>query len=373
MTKTALVHDWLVSLVGGAENVLQEIYSIYPSPIYTLLWNPEALKGSVFEEATIYRSFIDRLPWSKKKFRSYLPLFPMAIEQFDLRSYDLILSSSHCVAKGVNRHPDQLHICYCHTPMRYAWDLTQDYLRDAGLDRGMKGAVARYFLQNLQDWDFESSNRVDHFIANSRFVAERIKRLYGREATVIYPPVRTDFFKPGQKKEPFYLAASRLVAYKKIDLIVEAFSRMPHRKLVVIGDGPEMKKLQKKAGKNIELLGYQSDEVLRKTLQQAKALIFAAVEDFGILPIEAMATGTPVIALRRGGVAETVVDGVTGIFFDEQKPSAIKEAVERFERLEIWEPKPIRTHALQFSVGRFREEYRSLIETKIAAFNGVSQ
>ncbi len=371
MIRTALVHDWLVSLVGGAENVLQEIYSMYPSPIYTLLYNPEALENSIFENATVYRSFIDRLPWGKKKFRSYLPLFPMAIEQFDLRAYDLILSSSHCVAKGIKRHPDQLHICYCHTPMRYAWDLSGDYLRDAGIDRGMKGAVARYFLQNLQNWDLESSNRVDHFIANSRFVAERIKRVYGREATVIYPPVATDFFQLGKKKEEFYLAASRFVAYKKIDLIVEAFSKMPHRKLVVIGDGPEMKKIQKKAGKNVELLGYQSDAVLRDMLQKAKALIFSAIEDFGILPIEAMASGTPVIALRKGGVSETVIDEITGIFFEEQTVASIREAVMRFEEIEIWDRKTIRTHALQFSSGRFREEYRSFVETKLAAFTGV--
>ena len=369
--KTALVHDWLISPTGGAENVLGEIYQMYVSPIYTLVWNPEALKGTIFEDATIYRSFLDWLPWSKKKFRSYLPLFPMAIEQFDLKSYDLILSSSHCVAKGIKRHPDQLHICYCHTPMRYAWDLSQDYLRDAGMDKGIRGAAARFFLQNLQDWDVRSSSRVDHFIANSKFVAQRIQRVYGRESTVIYPPVRTDFYQLGKKKENFYLAASRLVAYKKIDLIVEAFTRMPHRKLVVIGDGPEMNKIQKKAGKNVELMGYQSDETLREMLQKARGLIFSAIEDFGILPIEAMSTGTPVIALRRGGVAETVIDSVTGIFFEEQSAASIRDAVERFERLETWKPKTIRTHALQFSSGRFREEYRTFIETKIAAFNGV--
>lgn len=369
--KTALVHDWLVASVGGAENVLQEIYSIYPAPIYTLISNPAALKGTLFEEAKIYRSFIDRLPWSRKNFRSYLPLFPMAVEQFDLRSYDLILSSSHCVAKGIRRHTDQLHICYCHTPMRYIWDLSEDYLKDAGLESGVKGAIVRYFLQNLQDWDIESSNRVDYFIANSHYVAQRIRRIYGRDAAVIYPPVDTDYFQLGRQREDFYLTSSRLVAYKKIQLIVEAFSNIPKRKLVVVGDGPEMKKIRKIAGKNVELLGYQSNAALRELVQKAKAFIFASIEDFGIAPVEAMAAGTPVIALRRGGSTETVIDQCTGLFFEEQTAASIRDAVKRFERLECWDPKMIRTHALQFSSGRFRTEYRSFIETKMAAFYRV--
>lgn len=372
MRKTAIIHDWLMSPVGGSENVLKEIYSMFPSPIYTLVWNPDAFKGTVFEDATIYRSFIDRLPWSQKKFRSFLPLFPAAIEQFDLNSYDLIISSSHCVAKGINRHPDQLHICYCHTPMRYAWDLADDYLKDAKMDNGVKAAVARFFLSGLQDWDLESALRVDHFIANSKCVAKRIERIYARESTVIYPPVETDFFQLGKKKENFYLTASRLVSYKKIELIVEAFNKMPNRKLVVIGDGPNLKKIQKMAGKNVEVMGYQSNLVLREMMQKAKAFVFAAIEDFGILPVEAMSTGTPVIAFRKGGVVETVIDEITGVFFDEQTPAAIRAAVQHFEKLEIWDPKTIRTHALQYSAGRFRSEFRSFIEMKMAAFNGVS-
>jgi glycosyltransferase involved in cell wall biosynthesis len=203
-------------------------------------------------------------------------------------------------------------------------------------------------------------------------VAERIHRAYDKDATVIYPPVRTDFFQMERAKDDYYLAASRLVPYKKIDLIVEPFSRMPHRRLVVVGDGPELKKIKKKAGKNVEVLGFQNDFILRDLLQKARALIFAAVEDFGIIPVEAMATGTPVIALRKGGAAETVIDGITGVFFEQQTPEAIRDAVREFERLEIWDPKTIRTHALQFSAGRFREEYRSFIETKMAAFYGAS-
>jgi glycosyltransferase involved in cell wall biosynthesis len=371
MRKTAIVHDWLVSPVGGSENALKEIYAMFPSPIYTLLWNQEAFRGTIFDRATIYRSFIDRLPWSQKKFRSYLPLFPMAIEQFDLKSYDLILSSSHCVAKGINRHPDQLHICYCYTPMRYAWDLSNDYLKDANLDRGIKGAVTRFLLNRLQDWDLEASLRVDHFVAISHFIAKRIERLYGRESTVIYPPVATDYFQIGPKKEDFYLAASRLVSYKKTHLIVEAFNKMPHRKLVVIGDGPDLKKIQNIAGKNVRVLGYQSNEVLKVMLQKARALIFAAIEDFGILPVEAMASGTPVIALSKGGATETVIEEVTGLFFHDQTAAAIRDAVENFESMTIWDPKTIRTHSLQFSSGRFRMEFRSFVETKMAVFNGV--
>jgi len=365
--KTALIHDWLISSVGGAENVFQEIYSMFPAPIHTLVWNQEALKETVFEQASIQRSFIDYLPWSRKNFRAYLPVFPMAIEQFDLRSYDLILSSSHCVAKGIKRHPDQLHICYCHTPMRYIWDLSEEYLKDAGLTGGFKGAAARYFRQNLRDWDVKSSNRVDYFIANSHFVAERIQRIYGRDATVIYPPVNTDYFHLGTNKDDYYLTSSRLVAYKKIHLIVEAFAKMPTRKLIVIGDGPEMKKIRSIAGKNVQLLGFQTNSALREMVRKARAFIFAAIEDFGIAPVEAMAAGTPVIALRRGGSIETVVEEKTGVFIEEQSAASICDAVERFERF-VWDPHAIRTHALQFSIGRFREEYRSFVETKTAAF-----
>ena len=368
MMQTAIVHDWLVSPVGGAENALQEIYSMFPSPIYTLVWNQEAFRGTIFENAHVHRSFIDHLPWKQKKFRSYLPLFPKAVEQFDLKSYDLILSSSHCVAKGIRHRPNQLHICYCYTPMRYAWDLSEDYLKDAGLDSGWKGAVTRFFLHRLQTWDAQSAMRVDHFIAISHFVAERIERIYGRKATVIYPPVDTNFYQLCQQKEDYYIAASRLVAYKKIHLIVEAFNQMPHRKLVVIGDGPEMKKIRKMAGSNVELLGYQPNNILRDRLQKAKALIFAAIEDFGILPVEAMSTGTPVIALRKGGATETVVEGTTGLFFEDQTAVSIRDAIERFERSESLDPKTIRAHALQFSTERFREEFRSFIETKMTEF-----
>ncbi len=366
--KTALVHDWLLSAVGGSESCLREIYSLYPSPIYTLCWKESAFADTELAHAKVQASFIERLPWSSKKFRHYLPLFPMAIEQFDLKEYDLILSSSHCVAKGVLCHPDQLHICYCHTPMRYAWDLSLEYLKEAKLEKGLKGALTKLVLHYLRGWDVHSSHRVDHFIANSRFVARRIRRVYGREADVIYPPVNTEFFQPKGKKEEFYLVASRLVSYKKIDLIVEAFTTMADRKLVVIGDGPEMKKIRKIAGPNIELMGYQSDAVLLEMMQKAKAFVFAAVEDFGIVPMEAMAAGTPVIALKKGGVVELVLESETGLFFEEQTIDSIRDAVERFERIEGWDVDCLRNHALKFSQERFREEYKNYVEEKKLVF-----
>ena len=364
--KTALVHDWLVSPVGGAENTLKEILSLYPSPIYTLLWNSKAFQNTPFSEAEVHSSFIQKLPRSLTRFRSYLPLFPFAIEQFDLSSYDLILSSSHCVAKGVLTHPEQTHICYCHTPMRYAWDLYYDYLREAKLDRGLKGMVAKYFLHSLRNWDVHSSRRVDHFIANSHFVARRIQKFYGRESTVIYPPVDTDFFSLSEKKDRYYLTSSRLVSYKKIDLIVEAFSHMPEHKLVIIGDGPEADKLRKKATPNIEFLGYQPNDLLQEYMKNAKAFIFAALEDFGIVPIEAMATGTPVIAFGKGGTKETVLHEKTGLLFENQTAEDIQKAVERFEMIQDrFDPKEIRAHATSFSKERFREELREFVRVSV--------
>jgi len=359
--KTALVHDWLISPIGGAENTLKEIFSLYPSPIHTLLWNPSAFQNTPFTE--VRSSFIQKMPFSAKRFRSYLPLFPLAIEQFDLSSYDLILSSSHCVAKGVLTHPEQTHICYCHTPMRYLWDLHHEYLKEAKLDRGVKGFLARAFLHYLRGWDVTSAKRVDHFIANSKFVARRIEKFYGRESKVIYPPVDTDYYCLSEKRENYYLTSSRLVPYKKIDLIVEAFSHLPEQKLVIIGDGPEADKIKQKATKNIEFLGYQSRDILRQYMQKAKAFVFAALEDFGIVPIEAMATGTPVIAFGKGGAAETVLHEKTGLLFENQTAQEIQKAVLRFEAIQDrFDSKAISLHAAMFSAQRFREELKLFVE-----------
>ena len=363
--KTAIIHDWLVSIAGG-EKVLKLIYDLYPSPIYTLLKDEKALKNSFFDnsDVNIKTSFIQRLPFAKKHYQKYLMFFPLAIEQFDLSEFDVILSSSHCVAKGVLSRFDQLHICYCHTPMRYAWDLYFQYLNEANLKKGIKAGLAKVILHYLRAWDVTSSNRVDHFIANSEFVAKRIKKLYNREAKVIYPPVDVDYFEPCYKKDNFYLTASRLVPYKKIDLIVEAFSHMPDKKLVVIGDGPDMKKIKAKAKKNIEILGYQKDAVLKEHLKKAKAFVFAAIEDFGILPVEAQASATPVIAFSKGGAKETIIENKTGLFFDQQTVSSIKESVQNFEKKEF-DLSFINDHAKKFSKDRFMKEFKNYVNEKI--------
>jgi len=363
--KIALVHDWL-PILGGAEKVLESIYELYPSPIYTLLKNSTALKGSAFENATIHTSLIQKLPFAKTKYRSYLPFFPLAVEQFDLSDYDLIISSSYAVAKGVLVWPNQTHICYCHSPIRYAWDMYFEYLKDAKLEKGFKALIAKVVLHYIRMWDYASAQRVDYFIANSINVANRIKKFYGSTATVIYPPVDVDMFELCEQKEDFYLTASRLVPYKKIDLIVEAFSNMPNKKLIVCGDGPQMNLIKKKAAQNVEIIGFASFDKLKFYMQKAKAFVFAAKEDFGIVPVEAMSCGTPVIAYKAGGSLETVVENVTGIFFKEQSIKSIVEAVELFEKKqETFDPKTIRSHALQFSKQRFREQFRSFVEEKV--------
>jgi len=366
--KTALLHDWLVGIAGG-EKVLSALYEIYPSPIFTLLKDEKALRGSLFEKTKIHTSFIQKLPFARSKYRNYLPLFPLAIEQFNLQEFDLIISSSHCVAKGVLTHANQLHICYCHTPLRYGWDLYHAYLKESNLRSGLKGIIAKIFLHYLRIWDHQAAARVDEFIANSQYVALRIKKTYGRTAKVIYPPIDTDFYRLSLKKENYYVTASRMVPYKKMDLIVEAFAQMPDKRLIVIGDGPERKKIEAKAKKNVEFLGYVSDEVLKEFLQTAKAFVFAALEDFGIVPMEAMSCGTPVIAFNRGGIRETLVENQTGLFFQEQTVPSIIRAVQEFEKKqEIFAPLKIRHHALSFSKKRFQQECRAFIEKKYQEF-----
>ena len=352
--KTALVYDWFAEISGGGEKAFEAVYDLFPSQIYTLLKSPNSLKGK------IQTSFIQKLPWALKYYRNYLPLYPLAIETFDLSQYDLIISCSHSVAKGVLTHSDQLHLSYCYTPMRYAWDLTHQYLE--GLPR-WKRAIAHLFLNHLRIWDVQSSLRVDHFAAISHYIARRIQKIYGRQSTVIYPPVDTEFFEVKKTKENYYLAASRMVPYKKMDLIVEAFSKMPDKTLVVIGDGPDLTKVKAKASKNIEILGSQSDDSLKHYLQNAKALVFAAIEDFGMLPVEAQASGTPVIAFGKGGSLETVKDLESGIFFQEQTSQSIQEAVARFERL-AFDPLKIRAHAETFSRERFSKEFKSWVHSE---------
>jgi glycosyltransferase involved in cell wall biosynthesis len=361
--KTAVVHDWLVSL-GGGERVLDVILELYPSPLYTLLKADKNITESFIQKAPVTTSFIQKLPFAATAYRNYLPLFPFAIERFDLAAFDLILSSSHAVAKGVKTHSDQLHICYCYTPMRYIWDLSDQYTNPMS---GWKAQVAKTIFPYLRKWDIKTAHRVDHFIAISHYVAERINRLYQCPAEVIYPPVSTHLFNPERQKEEFYLTVSRFVPYKRIDLIVEAFAQMPSKRLFVIGEGPEEERIRSKAGANVTFLGFQPDEVVRDYLERAKGFVFAAEEEFGILPVEAQAAGTPVIAYGKGGVTETVISGVTGLFFDRQEAGSLIEAVERFEKMK-WDSSRINEHSHKFGLKRFKREYKQFVEKKWEAF-----
>jgi glycosyltransferase involved in cell wall biosynthesis len=368
--RIAVVHEWLITF-AGSESVVEQILTLYPdADLYSLVdFLPEADRGALLGKRA-YTSFIQYLPCARSKYRSYLPFMPYAVERFDLSKYDLILSSSHAVAKGVRKRSGQLHICYCHTPMRYAWDLKEQYLREARLDKGIRGYVARSILDRLQAWDARTAEGVDYFIANSRYIADRIKRAYKRESTVIYPPVDVERFGLCTAKDDYYLAASRIVPYKRINLIVEAFAHMPDRQLVVIGDGPGFNEIKSKASSNIVLLGYQSQDVLIKYLQRAKAFIFAAEEDFGIMPVESQACGTPVIAFGRGGALETVIEGETGIFFFEQTSADIQTAVDKFEQMDRkFSPMLLRNNAERFGRKRFQREYKSFVEKAVTNRN----
>jgi len=282
---------------------------------------------------------------------------PLAIERFRLQEYDLVISSSYAVAKGIRTHPGQLHVCYCHSPMRYVWDLQEQYLRESGLHRGWRGWLARQVLARMRRWDVKTHPRVHHFIANSHFIRQRIATAYGREAAVIHPPVAVEDFTPGDTRGTHYVTASRLVPYKMIHVIVEAFHRMPNLELRVIGEGPEYARLAAAAQGNVRLLGHQPFARLREELQTARAFVFAAKEDFGIAPVEAQACGTPVIAYGAGGSLETVADGVSGLFFPEQSAESLVATVRVFESSrERFQPRAIREQALRFSPERFRRE-----------------
>lgn len=361
---------------AGAERVLREILAIFPeADLFAVVdFLSDADRAKLFGSRPAQRartSFIQQLPLAARKYRIYLPLMPIAVEQFDLSTYDLVISSNHAVAKGVLTGPDQVHICYCHSPIRYAWDLQHQYLRESGMRRGARGVLARALLHYMRMWDVRTSNGVDQFVANSAFIARRIRKTYGRSARVIHPPVDTDAFALRTDKHDFYLTASRLVQYKRIDLIVAAFTVMPERRLVVLGDGPEMQSLRALAGPNVEFLGYQPDNVLIDYLQRARAFVFAAEEDFGILPIEAQACGTPVIAYGRGGVVESVVGlggdaPATGVFFAEQTSTAITDAIRTFEAAaDHISAHACRARAETFAIPRFHTELRTLVKATV--------
>jgi glycosyltransferase involved in cell wall biosynthesis len=354
--KIAIVHEWFDSY-AGSERVVEQLLQIFPdADLFALVDFLKPEQRGFLQNKQVKTTFIQKLPFALKKFRNYLAFFPLAVEQIDLRGYDIVISSSHAVAKGVLTASDQLHICYCHSPMRYAWDLYHQYLEEAGLKKGVKAAFTKLFLHYLRLWDQSNSNRVNYFIANSAYIAARIKNVYQRPAAVIYPPVKTAQFEPASQSGDYYFTAARMVPYKKVDLIAEAFSQMPDKKLIIAGAGPELDKVKKKAGANVTIIPHLSATAFKKYLTEAKAFVYAAEEDFGIVMAEAQAAGIPVIAFKKGGAAEIVKDGLTGILFDQQNPESLIEGVRRFESV-IFDAAAISSHAQQFSVEQFAQNF----------------
>ncbi|HMQ75914.1 MAG TPA: glycosyltransferase [Flavobacteriales bacterium] len=360
--RIALVHDWL-AVQGGAERVTRELIDLFDPDVFALVdfLTPEA-RQEVLAGRRARTTFIQHLPFARTHFRSYLPLFPMAIERLDLRGYDLVLSASYAVAKGVRTHPGQVHLSYIHTPMRYAWVMEDDYLRDHGM-HGVKGFILRRVLNRLRQWDRTNTDRITCLVANSHTTADRIRTCYGRGAHVVHPPVDLERFTPGPAPRDHYLAVSRLVPYKRVDRIIDAFRAMPDRRLVLCGDGPERARLLNELPSNVRWAGEVPHEELVHLMRSAHALVAAAHEDFGLTPLEANACGTPVIALGAGGYLETVVDGETGLFFPSADGASIREAVERFERTGVrCGPDELRAHAARSGREVFRTAMREAVD-----------
>lgn len=366
--KIAIAHEWL-DTYAGSERVVEQILRLYPDASLFSLVNflPPEEQGFI-QHKPVMTSFIQRLPGARKHFRQYLPLMPIAIEQFDLSDYDIVISSNHAMAKGVITRADQLHISYVHTPIRYAWDLQWQYLEQAGLKRGPKSLLARLIFHYLRLWDVSTANRVDCFVANSQFVARRIWKTYRRPAQVIYPPVAVHRFRCDRPRDDFYLTVSRFVPYKRVDLTIAAFNELG-LPLVVIGEGELRSGFEKIARPNIQFLGYQSDASVIDHMERCKAFIFPAEEDFGITPVEAQAAGAPVIAYGRGGVSESVIHGKTGLLFPRQTVADLVQAVQHFEESGIEGTAPIlRQQADQFSVDNFCEAFRQFVEDQWVDF-----
>lgn len=362
--RVALVHDWLTGMRGG-ERVLEALIRLYPSAtIHTLVHVPGSVSPSI-EARPIRVSFVQHLPGAPGRFRQYLPLFPLAVRRFDLRDFDLVLATSHCVALGARARPGATHVAYLFTPMRYAWGLEDDYLR--AVPRAARPAV-RVGLAALRRWDRAAGRRAGHLAGISHHVAARIRRAYGREARVIYPPVRTDDFRPGPGGGSTFLCVSALAPYKRLDVAVEAFTRLGWP-LDVIGTGSEAPRLRRLAGPTVRFLGWQDDQAVHEAVARCRAFVFPGEEEFGIAPLEATAAGRPVIAFARGALLETVVDGVTGLFFREQTPEALIDALRRFE-VTGFEPEKIRAHALRFAEPVFRAEMAAFVD---AATGGQGQ
>ncbi|QTQ14081.1 glycosyltransferase [Treponema parvum] len=365
--KVAIVHDWLVNY-GGAERVVESFLKIYPqADIYTLVYDKKKM-AKIFPPEKVHTSFIQKFPMATKIYTKLLSLMPKAFESFDLSSYDLVLCSSSSCAKGVITPPSVPHVAYVHTPMRYAWDLFFDYKKRSG-------RVTRFFMDrwmpDIRMWDFISAQRIDSVIANSNYIARRIKKFWGRDAKVIYPPVDTQRLSPNYKEsEDFYVVFSRFVPYKRVDLAISACIRLK-RKLVVIGSGSGEKSLKTLANGNADIIftGRISDEEVKNYLQRCKALIFCAEEDFGIIPVEAQACGRPVIAYGKGGALETVIDGKTGIFFDRQEEKSLVDAIGRFEKLgAFYDQKSVYEHAASFSEERFRKQMEQTLNEILSEF-----
>jgi len=362
--RVALVHDWLTGMRGG-EKVLEVLCELYPdATLFTLLHNVGAMSPTI-ERMKIQTSFVDKLPFKSKKYRNYLPIFPRAIESFDFSEYDFIFSTSHCVAKGARPSPTALHLCYCHTPMRYVWDMYDQYF-----GKGRAGLPTRlamsYFAPRLRRWDVSTSSRVHHYIANSHHVARRIENTYRRSADVIHAPVDTSLFQLSRRDEGYYLIVSALVPYKRVDLAIAAFNSLGER-LIVVGTGPERETLKRQSGASIEFLSWQSDDQLADLYGGCRALIFPGVEDFGIVPLEAMACGKPVIAYREGGALETVLDrdeNPTGVFFSQQTPESLIDAVHRLQSLSL-NPPAIRRHAETFDRRFFKQRIQNYVGEKM--------
>lgn len=372
----AFVQDWLVDF-GGAERCLDALCAQYPSaPIHTLFFDPRQFQDSAIAGRPVHTTFLDR-PFFKKRYRSFLALYPLAVEQLDTGEPDVVVSFSHSVAHGALVRSDVLHLCYCHTPVRYAWDLTHPYLRMAGLERGVRGWVAKGVLHYLRVWDAAAAGRVDAYVANSRNVARRIERIYGRQARVIYPPVEVERFGAEAGRGDAFLVVGRMVPYKRMDLAVVACTRLG-LPLRVVGDGPEMERLKRLAGPTVAFLGRLSDAEVAREMASARAFLFPGEEDFGITPVEAQAAGTPVIAYGKGGALETVVpprggsyEGATGIFFPQPSAESLAEALALFDREgHRFDPAAGRANARRFSTGRYVAEMKSLIESEWEAFVG---